>query len=100
MPGPDPHGIDLAPGWPEKVSVFVYHFPKWAGHSGGNRKHRNDRARRVLERLGFQGWLCAWCADPVPLFRRADAIYCCVSCRKKAARSRRLEGGSNEASQI
>ena len=57
----------------------------------GNRKARMQRAKAVLRNLRWGGWLCSWCFEPVPLFRRADAQFCCEGCRKRAARMRRKD---------
>ena len=64
MSGPDP--ITLGDGWPEQISLLVETF------GNGNRKARLARAKRILRNLQRGGWLCHWCRDPVPLWRRAD----------------------------
>lgn len=51
-------------------------------------RHRIDRAKRILRALARDGWRCAWCSGPVPLFRRVDAVFCSDGCRKRAARQR------------
>jgi hypothetical protein len=68
MPAPDPMGIELGPDWPELVAVLAHHFPVWAGHSGGNRRHRIARAVAILRNLKRGGWLCLWCKEPVPIY--------------------------------
>ena len=90
MPGPDPFGIwydESATGQPIVVAEI------WGSRNrpyfDGNPKHRNARAAAVLRRLRRDGWTCAECGEPVPMFRRADADYCREACRKKAARRRR-----------
>ena len=88
MSGPDPDGVTLGDGWPEQVSVLVETF------GSGNRKARLARAKRLLHNLQRGGWLCRWCRDPVPLWRRADARFCCEGCRKGAARERRCGQGA------
>jgi hypothetical protein len=87
MPGPDPHGIELGSGYPQRLSVLVYHsFSSII--MGGSKRHRLDRAHRILARLRY-GWLCLQCRRPVPIYRRADACHCSQGCRKRAARNRR-----------
>lgn len=81
MPGPDPNGVTLGDGWPERPSVLVETY------GSGNRKARMARAKRILRNLHRGGWLCHWCGGPVPLWRRADARYCREGCRKRAARA-------------
>lgn len=93
MPGPDHDGIELGDD-PRRVSVLAYRSDASIAYGGGNMRHRIDRAKRVLKRLQ-RGWLCHWCGDPVPIYRRADARYCCQGCRKRAARERRLDRGPN-----
>lgn len=88
MPGPDPNAITLGEDWPDRMTVLVETF------MSGNRKARMARAKRILGNLYRGGWLCWWCRDPVPLWRRADARFCCEGCRKRAARERRLLRGS------
>jgi len=83
MPEPDPGGIE--PGNHGPQSHCVSHF------LCANKLHRNDRARRILDNLRWGEWCCPECQGDVPLFRRADAVYCRESCRKKAARRRRFE---------
>lgn len=90
MPGPDPDGIDLGYDYPRRLSVLVHRSDANILYGGGNMRHRNSRAVSVLKRL-FRGWLCHWCNDPVPIYRRADACYCSQGCRKRAARCRKAE---------
>jgi len=52
----------------------------------GNKRHRIARWRAVSRRIKQDGWRCRFCGEKVPLFRRADAIFCREACRKKAAR--------------
>ena len=92
MPGPDHDGIELGDGFPRRVSVLVYRSGANILYGGGNMRHRKDRAQRVANRLRW-GWLCPQCFRPVPIYRRADARYCCQGCRKRAARERRLDRG-------
>ena len=48
-------------------------------------------ARRVsrLCRKYARGWHCQRCNELMPVWKRVDAVYCCESCRKLAARERR-----------
>ena len=46
-------------------------------------------------RLHIDGWACRQCCAPIPMYRRADARYCCEGCRKLAARRRRAERGDD-----
>lgn len=89
MPGPDPFGLiyDETPDGRPLVRAEI-----WADSRGpfpGNPRHRLARARAVLLNLYRGGWLCPWCGDPVPIWRRADAVYCCEGCRKRARRAAR-----------
>ena len=86
MPAPDPHAITTEYSEGGTVSVFAEVFLI------GNRKARLNRAKAILRKLRFDDWLCWHCAGPVPLFRRADARYCCEGCRKRAAMARRAAG--------
>lgn len=83
MPAPDPHGITIEEcphgGWGLLVDTFML----------SGRTQRTARAKRILRNLAANGWACRWGGRPVPEFRRADACYCCESCRKRAARYRR-----------
>jgi hypothetical protein len=84
MAGPDPDGVTLGEGWPDRIVVWVELA------TTGNRKARVRRAEIILHFLRRGGWLCRWCFCPVPLHRRADAVFCREGCRKRAARQRRL----------
>ena len=81
MPEPDPHGVEPNENWPRGMLVY-----KWAC---GNWKHRQERARRIMWNARHGEWLCRWCGELMPLWRRADAVYCCEGCRKRAGRARR-----------
>ena len=83
MPAPDPQGLDMEehPDGSFTMTAEIWHY--------GNRKHRLARMLAVSHRIKANGWRCAWCAEPVPLYRRADARYCCEGCRSRAARSRK-----------
>ena len=83
MPAPDPNGIALGHDWPASLSVEM---ELWFS---GNRRNRKRRAHAILKNLRAGGWCCRWCSEPVPLFRRADAVYCCTGCRKRHKRARR-----------
>lgn len=81
MPAPDPYGVEPGHRWPR--DLLVYHAPS------GNKRHRSERARRILNNARWGEWTCHECGDPVPFARRADAIYCREACRKRSARRRR-----------
>ena len=90
MPAPDPHGLiydETQGGQPRVVAEL------WASSAffAGNPRHRKARAQRVLGNLQAGGWCCPWCGDFVPIYRRADAVYCREACRKRAAKARRKE---------
>lgn len=89
MPGPDPYGIEYGPDWPHRPNLLVYRtYANYLG--GGNNKHRKDRAKRILKKMAsWRGWRCQWCGDDVPIYRRADAVFCSEGCRKRAARKLR-----------
>jgi hypothetical protein len=59
----------------------------------GNRRHRIARACATLRNLRRDGWRCVWCGDPIPAYRRVDAMFCREGCRKAHARARRLGMG-------
>lgn len=83
MPAPDPFGIDLGFSGPLSLLVEVWQC--------GNKRHRKARAVRILINLKRGQWCCPECGDYVPLYRRADAVYCRTGCRKKAARRRKAD---------
>ena len=89
MPAPDPHAIwyDENPDGSPRITgeVWASSHPWWPG----NPRHRKARVNAVARNIARGGWLCAWCLDPVPIHRRADARFCCEGCRKRAARERR-----------
>ena len=91
MPEPDPHGVEPGENWPR--GVLVYQWPC------GNKRHRAARSRRILQNARWGEWSCLQCLDPVPLFRRADAVYCCEACRKRAARARKAATGAQRPSE-
>ena len=82
MPAPDPDDIQA---WHQN-GRWTVRGNIWPD---GNHKDRNTRMLAILRNLTWGGWRCAWCNAPVPLWRRADARYCCEACRKKSARDRR-----------
>ena len=90
MPGPDPYGIEIGPDYPQQISVLVYQSVTVALYGGGNKRHRTERAKRILSNLRWGGWCCTACREPVPLSKRADAKFCSNRCRKRAARERRV----------
>lgn len=81
MPAPDPWGVEPGDRWPRHV--LVYEWPC------GNIRHRHERARRIMQNAVSGDWTCRECGGPVPFSRRADAVYCRASCRKRAARKRK-----------
>lgn len=83
MPAPDPFAIEITE-WPDGRVTVTYHV-----HWSGNRT-RKRRAIAILHNVHRSGWRCEWCHAPIPLFRRADARFCCEGCRKRAARERRM----------
>ena len=83
MPGPDPDAIELDTEGTRKLVHFHRYF--WTGNTG----NRETRAKEILRRAMAGDWVCNWCGDELPIWRRADAQYCCEGCRKKAARARR-----------
>jgi len=88
MGAPDPHGVWIECHDDGTISAFC---EKWF-HS--NMRTRKARARSILHNMA-KGWNCPTCGDPVPTYRRADAVYCSEGCRKRAARIRRVEFVSN-----
>ena len=83
VPGPYPQAI-----WIEDApnGAFSIYFEKyfWTGKTG----HRAGRVATTARRLKAQTWRCLWCRNDLPVWRRADAKYCCEGCRKRAARAR------------
>ena len=88
MPGPDPFGVEIEGDYPGPLTSYA-HPSDATILGGGNKRHRIARARRILENVARGGWCCPWCLDFVPIYRRADAVYCSEGCRKRAARARR-----------
>ncbi len=85
MPEPEINGVEIEEHAGGGFTVYTYGF--FFGR--GNMPHRRARAKAIYENLVRNRWCCNWCGEPVPTFRRADARYCTVSCRKKAARRRK-----------
>ena len=83
MPGPDPQAV-----WIEE-DAYGRLLVSYEVFLVTNRTARKRRAIRLLRNVSRGGWLCPWCNEPVPHFRRTDARFCGESCRKKAARWRR-----------
>lgn len=83
MPAPDPHGVDIGLDGPLSVLIEVW--------QAGNRRHRMKRAKCILQNLSRGQWCCPECGDYVPIYRRADAVYCRIGCRKRAARRRKAK---------
>lgn len=83
MPAPDPSGVSISElpggGWSLSIEMFML----------SGRTQRKERAKRILVNLRRNGWVCQWCREPVPEWRRADAAYCCAGCKRRAARQRR-----------
>lgn len=89
MPCPDPGGIQIEEydnGGFRVTAEIWWH---------GNRRHRLARMKALTRRLRCGGWKCRACGEPVPLYRRADADYCCEGCRKAHARARRRGRGAH-----
>lgn len=89
MPGPDPEGLTVTHDEPGRVSVMAHTWPWCPVFGGGNVRNRVARAKAVLRNLVANRWRCEWCQGPVPVWRRADARFCCEGCRKRAARAHR-----------
>ncbi len=83
MTTPDIDGIEIEE---REGGGFVVTAQLWAE---GNRQHRTARALAIMRNLRRDGWRCAWCGDPIPAWRRADALFCREGCRKAHARARR-----------
>lgn len=85
MPAPDPESI-----WLEETGLHwrITHF-SWAWGNETLKKRRAVRLLRLYARPG--GWHCRHCGDLMPEYKRADAVYCSESCRKRDAQRRRSE---------
>lgn len=84
MGAPDPDGIHIE--FDGNRALVQYQIWREA-----NPKSRKARAISILLLIGRdgEGWQCSWCGDFIPIFKRADARYCCNGCRKAEARVRR-----------
>ena len=85
MPGPSPNTLWFE-HWDGRL---VATYPAYFGT--GNVGHRKARASAIMKRMAITTWRCRWCWDDLPVWRRADARYCCEGCRKRAARLRRKD---------
>jgi hypothetical protein len=92
MPQPDPFALSYDET-PEGAPMVHSDVSPNSGPFAGNRRHRIARAVAVLRRLQRNGWICPHCGDPVPLWRRADAVFCSPGCKKRAMRARQARGG-------
>lgn len=92
MPGPDPFGLEYDET-PDGRPIVIAEV--WTGRApfSGCKRTRLARARAVLARIRCNGWTCPECRDYVPIWRRADAVFCSTGCRKRAARNRRKLAG-------
>lgn len=88
MPGPDPFALTYNETPDGRPIVTAETDPTSGPFATGNRRHRLARMRAVLRNLTANGWTCPECGDPVPIWRRADAVYCREACRKRARRKR------------
>ncbi len=68
---------------PPYVSISFGHY------SWQNQTNIRRRVERLLRRYA-QGWYCLRCGELMPVWKRIDAKYCRESCRKIAARRRRI----------
>jgi len=64
-------------------------FENYLGHRCS--AHRRTRVETIATRIVKNTWKCAWCSSSLPIWKRADAIYCGESCRKKDAYQRRVQ---------
>lgn len=86
MPAPEPDTLWFEEYDGQVVANFQRYF--WTG----NVAHRKARAIAIMRRMRRGDWLCLWCGETLPDYKRADARYCCEGCRKSAARGRRAIG--------
>ena len=83
MPGPTPHSL-----WIDEYDgrlIVTFDVYDWHGNVG----NRKTRAIKMLRRILRGDWICRWCGDDLPVWRRVDSRYCTEGCRKRAARLRR-----------
>ena len=83
MPGPDPHAISIEPVIGGSELTYYRYF------GTGKEGNRKRRIAKIGERLAANDWVCRWCSDPMPIWKRVDSIYCRESCRKRATRFRK-----------
>ena len=83
MPAPVPHTIWIEPMFGGSLITFENYL--------GQRQslHRQRRVTSLVTRISKNTWQCPLCSSPLPMWKRADAVYCRESCRKKAARGRK-----------
>lgn len=84
MPGPDPHSLWIEYDGTRFAVTYERYF--WTQNEG----NRRDRAKAILHRLKAGTWLCRWCGNDLPEYKRADALFCCEGCKRRAAKARRL----------
>ncbi|KFI27763.1 hypothetical protein CN97_00150 [Haematobacter massiliensis] len=89
MPGPDPFGLSYEENEHGRPVVIAEMWTSRLPPFTGCPRTRLARARAVLANLKRDGWTCPRCGRPVPLYRRADAVYCSTGCRKRAMRERK-----------
>lgn len=89
MPSPDPFALTYYETPDGRHGITAEVGPTSGPFATGNRRHRLARMTAVLRNLTANGWTCPECGDPVPTWRRADAVYCREGCRKRAKRRRR-----------
>ena len=84
MPGPDPNALWLSEADYGRIGMTFESY-MWSNSS----HNRQKRVTAILRRMMRRTWRCRWCWEELPIWRRADAKYCCEGCRKRAARYRR-----------
>lgn len=85
MPAPDPFAIGYDETEDGRPLVLGEVWPG-KGWFPGNPRHRKARISAVARKVLADGWTCPECGDPVPLWRRADAVFCSAGCKKRAKR--------------
>ena len=81
MPGPDPDTLWIEFEEGRWRATFECYF------GTGNKANRQKRAIVIALRMARGDWVCRWCGGELPIWRRADARYCCEGCRKRAVRA-------------
>lgn len=81
MPRPDPDAIWLERHGSRVTGGYVPYF------QSGTAGHRKARAEAITRRMLQGTWRCEWCGADLPVWKRADAVYCREACRKATARS-------------